>query len=82
MKESPVVPCCVVEITVLLPRTTVSQSMVPAGIRAKRAVLAALVKAPVIRMDCPGSFSLEVQKIVFDVYLGSPTTGVWLSTNV
>jgi hypothetical protein len=40
--------------------------MVPAGIRAKRAVLVTFVKAPVSKIDWPGAFSRDVQKIVFD----------------
>ena len=65
--ESPVVPCCVVGTTVILFWTTTCQSVVPGGITDTLALFVALVKAPVIKTDCPGPVSLEIQKIVFEL---------------
>ena len=67
MNESPVVPCWVGEITVVLARTMVCQSAVPGGIKANRAVFAASVKAPASKIDCPGLVSRYVQKTAFEV---------------
>lgn len=76
MKDSPVVPCCVVGTTVPVSLTTDCQSTVPGGINATFAVLLFPVKAPAIKTESPGPSSLEIQKMVLLLYVGVPINWV------
>ncbi len=48
---------------IVLASTTAFHDVVPGKIEASRTILGDEVNAPFTKTDCPGKFSLEIQKI-------------------